>query len=446
MRTLHSARRRACVILLVWWTAVLTGCGTPEEAPPAHSPKPPTVLRVAGAGVMGAELVPAVAESFLKTYLKMSDVYTRAEAEPGLVVVAATPPGGGPPVHIVIDEAGTSDAVAALTANSANEDSADVVMSARELGQDERRQLGPDPIETVIARDGVVAVVHPTNPVTRLTLDQLGALYSCRVTDWSGVGGRAGQVRLLTTVDQPNPWDVVGRAVVHAADLCPGTQRLADDRALADEVAADPSAIALVSDHYVAGTKPVALGDGPSAAVAASPETIRSGAYPLIRRLALYTLADGPGLAKQFVDFATSDAGQRAVSAARFTGPPAPPCTGLAGYCAFIGGATRVPVSLWFAFGRSTLDARGRADVDNAREYLRNRTPRAKKVLVVGFADDIGTDAANLDLSRQRAATVAEQLAASGLPIEHRGFGEIAGSSSVEARDVERRVEVWLTS
>ena len=231
---------------------------------------------------------------------------------------------------------------------------------------------------------------------------------------------------------------------MHPAHLCPGTERLADDRALAAAVAADPSAIALVSDRYVARTKPIALGDGPDATVA-SPDTIRSGAYPLTRGLALYTLADGPALAREFVDYATSDAGQRTVVRAHFTGAPAPPCSGPHGYCAFIGGATRVPVSVWFGFGVSTLDSRGRADVANVREYLRTRFPRAGGVLVAGFADDVGTTADNLDLSRQRAAIVAAELAAPGMRVEHQGFGEIGGSSSAEARDVERRVEVWLT-
>ena len=433
-----SFRRRARLAVLVPCLAVLAGC-TASPPPPA----PATVLRIAGEDVMATDLVPAIAESFLTTYYRATDVRREPGAEIGTEVVVGTPASSAGPVQILVERADTADAVDALVRHEA-----DVVMSARPLSAHEHQKLGPDGAETVVARDAVVAVVHPGNPVTRLTQDQLRSLYSCRVTDWSQVGGPAGPIRLLTSEDSPNPLDVVGRKIARA-DLCPAVERLPDDRALIGATAADPAGIALVSSWSVdKKAKPgeveaLEIGDD-RGAVAASAGTIDSEAYPLTRQLTL-SGTGGSEIARAFVDHAMSTAGQRAVAEAGFVGTLAPSCVEREDYCAFVRGARRIPGSIWFAPGRSTLDRRGQSDIDSIKEELRTRVPRVGKVLVAGFADVAGPTDRNLTLSTQRADVVADQLTAAGFVVDHRGFGVIDDDPAPGERDVARRVMVWVT-
>ena len=43
--------------------------------------------------------------------------------------------------------------------------------------------------ETVVAYDALAIVVHPSNPVTNLTREQLEGIFTGRITNWKEVGG-----------------------------------------------------------------------------------------------------------------------------------------------------------------------------------------------------------------------------------------------------------------
>src|SRR5262249_33292595 len=90
--------------------------------------------------------------------------------------------------------------------------------------------------------------------------------------------------------------------------------RLPDNSELAEAIAADPRGIAFVSLTFAGANRIVAISDGkpePRAARPLAAAAIRSGEYPLARRLYLYT-AERPEnpLAQKFLAFAMSTAGQ----------------------------------------------------------------------------------------------------------------------------------------
>ncbi|MDR1736671.1 MAG: extracellular solute-binding protein [Oscillospiraceae bacterium] len=59
----------------------------------------------------------------------------------------------------------------------------DIGMSSRDLKDEELASLTP----YVIARDGVVVVVNPENPLENLTIAQIKAIFTGEVTDWANV-------------------------------------------------------------------------------------------------------------------------------------------------------------------------------------------------------------------------------------------------------------------
>jgi phosphate transport system substrate-binding protein len=75
--------------------------------------------------------------------------------------------------------------------------------------------------DAVIARDGMVAIVNPGNPVWRITTDQLRDVLSGRITDWSQLGGPAGPLVVAVPNDRPDAASVVDDRVMrgaHASD------------------------------------------------------------------------------------------------------------------------------------------------------------------------------------------------------------------------------------
>lgn len=61
----------------------------------------------------------------------------------------------------------------------------------KEEYKDEFDQLEIDPL----GRDGLVFIVNVNNPIESLTVDQIRDIYTGKITDWSELGGDAGEIR-----------------------------------------------------------------------------------------------------------------------------------------------------------------------------------------------------------------------------------------------------------
>jgi outer membrane protein OmpA-like peptidoglycan-associated protein len=106
-----------------------------------------------------------------------------------------------------------------------------------------------------------------------------------------------------------------------------------------------------------------------------------------------------------------------------------------------------------FDFDRAELRPEAREALGRVAEIIRERQPRAVRIL--GHTDSIGSEAYNQELSLRRARAVEQWLAANapGLPpmhVEGRGEAEpvapntIGGRDNPEGRQQNRRVEVLL--
>ncbi len=96
-----------------------------------------------------------------------------------------------------------------------------------------------------------------------------------------------------------------------------------------------------------------------------------------------------------------------------------------------------------FAFGSSEMPPSAAAKIAE----LVADVPEGAAVSVTGHTDDIGTDADNLELSKDRAATVAAAVTAarSDLVLTVEGLGEsdpVESNGKPEGREANRRVEI----
>jgi outer membrane protein OmpA-like peptidoglycan-associated protein len=109
---------------------------------------------------------------------------------------------------------------------------------------------------------------------------------------------------------------------------------------------------------------------------------------------------------------------------------------------------TLVIPDVLFRFNSSELNAKLYSSLDS----LVARIPRNDTIQlqILGYTDNVGTEAYNLNLSRMRAAAVAEYLKGKGLEkyIRHvSGLGEadpVAPNDSQEGRQLNRRVEIII--
>ncbi len=115
---------------------------------------------------------------------------------------------------------------------------------------------------------------------------------------------------------------------------------------------------------------------------------------------------------------------------------------------AFIGDATRVPITFNFKSSAVTLNSRGAHDVDRLVAYLKQHHATGDRVYLAAFTDNSGDPAANAAVAQKRVAAVAAALTSAGVTPGHvASFGSempVADNATLAGRDKNRRVEVYL--
>jgi hypothetical protein len=96
-----------------------------------------------------------------------------------------------------------------------------------------------------IALDGLVAVVHPTNPVTAVTRSDLQAIFNGRLTNWADVGGADKPITLISPPRSTDSYQLFAERVMLTQRITVHTQIQPTDAALRQAVAAAEGAIGL---------------------------------------------------------------------------------------------------------------------------------------------------------------------------------------------------------
>ena len=99
---------------------------------------------------------------------------------------------------------------------------------------------------TLIAMDGVVIIVHPSNKVGGLTLDQAKAIFDGRITNWQDVGGSNSAIDLFTR-ERRGSRSMIQDQVMGSDQISPQAGVQTSTESIRDSVAGDPGAIGYIS-------------------------------------------------------------------------------------------------------------------------------------------------------------------------------------------------------
>ena len=94
-----------------------------------------------------------------------------------------------PDVSVTYNPTGSGAGIEAVTNGSC-----DIGLASRAL-KDEEKAGGLT--ETIVALDGIAVIVNAENSVTDLSLDEIAAIYTGEVTDWSAHGSEAGAIAVI---------------------------------------------------------------------------------------------------------------------------------------------------------------------------------------------------------------------------------------------------------
>lgn len=192
-------------------------------------------------------------------------------------------------------------------------------MASRKVKDKERKQAAPRNItfnEIVVARDGIAVVVHPENPVSELTMDQLRQIFNGTLKNWNQVGGPDQPIQALSRESNSGTYVFFNEHVLKKDDYGREVRLMPSNAAIVQSASQDKWSIGYVGLAYAEGAAVKIIGvkaDASSKAVKPNLETVTNGSYPIARPLHLYTNGEPTGLTKAFVDFTLSKEGQQIV-------------------------------------------------------------------------------------------------------------------------------------
>lgn len=200
----------------------------------------------------------------------------------------------------------------------------DIAMSSRSIKFNERVKLkssGKQLKEAVVAYDALAVIVHPSNPVTHLTRQQLEAIFRGKVTNWNQVkdpytGKRGPDLKIVVYSRETSSgtYEFFKTSVLREKNYMAGVLSMPATGAVIQSVSQTKGAIGYVGMAYVNDrVRAVKVSYDGKHFVYPTMETGRRHIYPIIRELYYYYTADRAKVVEPFLRFLLSSEGQRLV-------------------------------------------------------------------------------------------------------------------------------------
>ena len=224
-----------------------------------------------------------------------------------------------PDVQVAVTGGGSGTGIAALVNGTV-----DMANASRQIKDEERARAeasGIEPVEHVVAGDAIAIVVHPSNPVDGLTIPQLSAIFSGKVTNWRELGGEERPIVLLSRESNSGTHVFFLEEVVRLGDgenttlFSPDTLLMPSSEGILAEVRQNPNAIGYDGLGYVTPDQKVvavAPADGDPYIMPAV-ETVKDGSYPIARGLYIYTAGEPEGEILEYLKWIQGLQGQAIV-------------------------------------------------------------------------------------------------------------------------------------
>ena len=199
--------------------------------------------------------------------------------------------------RIYVQGGGSSAGIQAVRTEAAQ-----VGMSSRALMPDER-----DLIAVPIAYDAIAIIVHPSNAVANLSIDQIKRTFSGQMTHWKEAGGRDHPITLVTREEGSGTREAFQHLLMGKTEISLAALVQDSNGAIRQVVADDPNAIGYISLGLVNDRVKALKIEG----VEANVENIKRRRYKIVRPFLFVFKAQPEGMARNFLDYILSPAGQK---------------------------------------------------------------------------------------------------------------------------------------
>jgi phosphate transport system substrate-binding protein len=212
-------------------------------------------------------------------------------------------------VAVTVSESGSGNGAKSLINKTCDIASMSRSMKPQEISA--AKAKGINPVNNVVALDGIAIVVHPSNPVRSLTTTQIADIYKGKITNWSQVGGPNATIVVIQRESNSGTQESFKELVVgKETPVTRNAETQASNGAVKSRVSLTRGAVGFLGLGFAdASVKKVAVNG-----VMPSPVSVKNGTYPLSRPLFFVTSGQPTGSVKQFVDLPKTADGKRIVT------------------------------------------------------------------------------------------------------------------------------------
>jgi len=225
-----------------------------------------------------------------------------------------------PDTRIAVTGGGSGTGLAALINGTIDIANASRQIKKEEVDRAEANKITP--VEHIVARDAIAVIVHPSNPVEHISLQQVSDIYTGKITNWRQVGGENRPIVLLSRESNSGTHVFFLEQVIRLGDskskvlFAPDTLLLPSSEGIMAEAQQNPNAIGYDGLGYVTpAVKMVAVArDANGSFVLPSIESVNNKTYPIARDLYMYTVGRPTGQIAKYLEWIAGPAGQEIVA------------------------------------------------------------------------------------------------------------------------------------
>lgn len=220
--------------------------------------------------------------------------------------------------HTTVTGGGSGVGISALLTGNT-----EIAQASRRIKFDEKQKLkaaGKEIVEVVAAYDALAVVVHPSNPVKRLTREQLEGIFMGRIKNWKEVGGCDLRIIPYARETSSGTYELFRENVLKHKNYMSGIMSMPATGAIVQSVGQTPGAIGYIGLAYLTPRlKAIDISyDQGRTYVSPTFDNARRKLYPIIRPLYFYYEAANAPKVRNYLDYLLSPAGQRLVEETGF--------------------------------------------------------------------------------------------------------------------------------
>lgn len=188
-----------------------------------------------------------------------------------------------PGVNITVSESGSGNGAKSLINGTC--DIADMSRFMKDKEFNAAVEAGVFPVAHVVAMDGIAVLVHPSNPISDLSVDQVRDIYLGIVTNWKELGGPNKKIIAISRDTNSGTYETFAKLVMNKQKMAASVEYVGSNGGARQRVQTTPAAIGYVGLGFVDRTvKPLKIN-----AIEPTMLTVSSGTYPIARPLFMFT-------------------------------------------------------------------------------------------------------------------------------------------------------------